>query len=54
MSDCHNNWKAMTLVESFNLIPNKTRFGLRIREKLWFQVCVMSLPVVVNLINSMR
>ena len=36
------------LVESFHLIPNKTRFGLRIREKSPFKVCVTSLPVSLN------
>ena len=44
----------MTLVESFNLVPNTTRFGLRIRDKSPFQVCVTSFPVVVNLVNGIR
>ena len=38
----------MTLVESFHLIPNTTRFGLRIREKSPFKDCVTSLPVSLN------
>ena len=35
----------MTLVESFHLILNTTRFGLRIRAKYPFKVCVTLLPV---------
>ena len=38
----------MTLTESFHLIPNTARFGLRIKEKFPLKVCVTSLPVSLN------
>ena len=38
----------MTLLKSLYLIPDSTRFGLRIREKSLFKVCGSSLSVSLN------
>ena len=42
----------MTLLKSFYLIPNSTRFGLRIREKSPFKVCGSSLSLSLNVHND--